>query len=93
MSRAFLPHPPPKPGLGVADRQVAIGVARVVVDLDVRRAVHRLQRHRALLDLREGHRPAKSLDVAVTFRDYLGAIEKVMKEVDTRFAAGGRGAG
>jgi hypothetical protein len=43
----------------------------------------------ALLDVREGKRSAKSLDVTATFRDYLGAIEKAMEEVDTRFADGG----
>ena len=53
-----------QPGLGVADRQVAVGAALVLVDLDVRGAVHRLQPHRALLDLREVHVVAVLLPVA-----------------------------
>ena len=51
-------------GLGVADRQVAVGAALVLVDLDVGRAVHRLQAHRAVLDVGEVHVLAVGVPVA-----------------------------
>ena len=53
-----------QPHLRVADRQVAVGAARVLVELDVRRAVHGLQAHGPLLDLREVHVVAVLLPVA-----------------------------
>src|SRR3954451_5437711 len=42
-------------GLGVADRQVAVRAALVLVYLHVRRAVHGLEAHRPALDVREVH--------------------------------------
>jgi hypothetical protein len=53
-----------EPGLRVTDRQVAIGAPLVLVDLDVRRAVHGLEAHRPLLDLREVHVVAVHVPVA-----------------------------
>ena len=44
-----------QPRLAVADRQIAVGAALVRVDLDVRRAVHRLEAHRTALDVSEVH--------------------------------------
>ncbi len=41
--------------LGVAHGQVAIGAPLVLVDLDMRRAVHRLQAHRASIGVGEVH--------------------------------------
>jgi hypothetical protein len=41
---------------------------------------------RALLELREGRRKAREVDVPATFRAYLAAIERVVEEVDRRFA-------
>ena len=51
-------------GLAVADRQVAVGAALVLVDLDVRRAVHGLEAHRPLLHLGEVHVLAVDVPVA-----------------------------
>ena len=50
--------------LGVADRQVAVGAQLGLVDLHVRRAVHGLQAHGPLLDLREVHVVAELVPVA-----------------------------
>jgi predicted nucleotidyltransferase len=41
-----------------------------------------------ILDVREGKRSAKDLDVAATFSRYLSAIERAMDQVDKRFASG-----
>ena len=51
-------------GLGVADRQVAVGVALVVVERAVRRAVHGLEAHRLVLGLRDVHVLAVLVPVA-----------------------------
>jgi hypothetical protein len=54
-----------QPGLRVADRQVAVGVAPVVEQLHVGRAVHRLQAHRMALEVvREVHVVAVNVPVA-----------------------------
>ena len=53
-----------RPGLGVADRQVAVGAPLVLVELDVRRAVHGLEAHRPALDVREVHVVAVHVPVA-----------------------------
>lgn len=42
----------------------------------------------ALLDVREGRRKEKEVDVEKTFRSYLDAITRVVEEVDRRLAGG-----
>jgi hypothetical protein len=53
-----------EPLLGVADREVAVGVQVALVDLDVGRAVHRLEAHGPLLHVREVHVVAVDVPVA-----------------------------
>lgn len=42
----------------------------------------------AVLEVREGKRASRSLDVEATFRSYLAGVERVVDEVDRRFNAG-----
>ena len=71
--------------LGVADRQVAVGAALVVEELDVRRAVHRLQAHRAALHLREVHVLPVHVPVAGHLEE-VGVVED--RRLDLAVAAG-----
>jgi hypothetical protein len=70
---------------------VALGFERVATK---REAIDRLAEvlgfdptpFRTLLEVREGRRRAEDLDVPATLRIYLAAVERVVEEVDRRFA-------